>query len=1149
MTGQAGAYQLAGTAFLTNVSGQGVFTAELLLPPVGPAYAKGTYNITAEDGIDGCGSAPFTLNSSSLDVPQLTIAYPTSGIVGTATSVSGLYFSDSMTINPITMGGDTLSCSGGNPVTSSIGAFGCDFTIPQTLSAGTYPVIATDPTYGPISSTNEFTDTGGQTTTVIDCSPNPIGTSSSYAPSYYLRASSNCTAIVTDPGGAHLPTGTVTMSSSSTTGIFFTWIWTGKEYSYTPTTICTLDAESQCSIYYADSIVGLPTITGDYSGDTYNAAGSGTDPLLVVPITAPSVTASCDPSFVSTSSSCTATVTGSSPTGTVTWTPYNAGMPTATGFFSPTICTLVGGSCSVTYHSPAIYYTSCPSDSTWGCSSPIILGAQYDGDPLNAPAYGEYTVAIGLTGDQYDSYASGVVAELPLGIMCDYCRNVSGETGGMATQTASFSEHVSGLGVADMQPIAVSDAFAVMGAAQTGEISATGTSSNAGDAEGSVFIADTVTVTGQCDVSGNPDPGNLLDCLGISLSVSGDVQADCDNSNGGCAGAANAIAGGNFEMCDLNQPTTYGYACASGSYGGEACAGSTCAGPCPAGNTPESVCVYEGSASLDFQSPPPVFFGPDTTISSGDSLYLSESIGGTVEDTALGGASLNIDPSFKIVNLDPSGVSVSIGAAEVIALANPSVLELSSTITPNPVAAGHPVEENTTITNAGSSTLVSINATGSMDGPLSCPGYDIAPGGNMTCTGTFTPVATGAQIDYIVANGTNGTDADVSNATMAPFTVIPTPYPVTFNETGLAPGTSWSVFVNGTVQNSSTSTINVSLPYGVYSYEVIPSLGYTSTPSNGSFFVFNSALEINLTMAPGPQGPIIAAIAELYSVYDQRTDLQSAFPDANSSLASFTDLVDWAAWVMEAGPTGDSNYSTLAPFGWWYALMGTYNQRTDLQLAFPNAFTDFSNYIALLHWASWVDAAGSTSDSAYSTLASFGPSYTLMATYNGRPDLETAFPNADTNFTNFTDLVNWSSWVVAAGSGADSAYSMLAPYGYWYVLMGTYTGRADLRAAFPDAYTNFASFSDLVNWASWVVQVGSTADSANATLAPYAYWYVLVATYDGRADLQGAFAAANTNFDSYTQLVAWAVWVCATGPSSDNAYATLLPYQSIYDGL
>src|SRR5208282_2880479 len=119
----------------------------------------------------------------------------------------------------------------------------------------------------------------------------------------------------------------------------------------------------------------------------------------------------------------------------------------------------------------------------------------------------------------------------------------------------------------------------------------------------------------------------------------------------------------------------YGYACASGSYGGEACAGSTCAGPCPAGNTPESVCVYEGSASLDFQSPPPVFFGPDTTISSGDSLYLSESIGGTVEDTALGGASLNIDPSFKIVNLDPSGVSVGTGAAENITMANPYLLQ------------------------------------------------------------------------------------------------------------------------------------------------------------------------------------------------------------------------------------------------------------------------------------------------------------------------------------------------------------------------------------------------------------------------------------------------------------------------------------------
>jgi hypothetical protein len=1144
VTGQSGPYQLAGTASLSNAGGDnGVFTAELTLPPVGPAYPPDPYNITAEDENDGCGFAAFTLTTGSQDVPQLTIEYPQSGIVGTATSVDGLYFSDSATISPITMGGDTLACSGGSPVTSSSGAFVCDFTIPETLPAGTYPVIATDPTYGEITSTNEFTDTGGQTTTVIGCSPNPIGTSNSYAPFYYLRASSNCTATVTDPGAEYAPTGTVTWSSSSTTGVFFTWVWTGVEYLYTPTTTCTLGTTSQCSIYYADSVPGLPTITGDYSGDTYNVAGSGTDSLLVVPITTPTVAVSCNPSFVTKSSSCTADVTGSSPTGTVTWTPYNEAVPSETGFFATSTCTLVGGSCSVTYYNPAPYYTSCPDDSPWGCSSPIVIGAQYDGDALNAPAYGPYTVAIGFTGDQFDAYADGVVAELPNGADCEWCRNTSGEMGGMGTQTASFSEHVSGTGTGPDGTEDLSDAFAVMGSAQTGELSATGTSTNAGDAEGSVFIADTVTVTGQCDVSGNPDPGNLLDCLGISLSIEGDVQADCDDTNGGCNGFASSIAGGNFEMCDLDQPTSYGYACASGSYGGEACAGSGCTGPCPSANTPESVCVYDGGVSLDFQSPPPVFFGPDTTISSGDSLYLSESIGGTVEDTALGNAALTIDPSFEIVNLDPSAMSVSVGAAEVVAMANPSVLQLTSAIAPNPVASGAPVADTTVLTNTGSSTLTNVTAYGSMDGPLSCPDSNLTAGGHETCTGAFSPAPTGAQTDVVIANGTNATDGDVSNGTTAPFSVTPTPYNVTFNETGLPPGASWTVLLNGTPENSTAPTITFSAPYGPYSYEVIPPVGSTATPSNGSLFVYNTARGENVTITPGPEGPVIGAIAELFAVYNQSSSLQSLFPDANGSFASFTGLVSWAGSVVDNGPV-DDNYTSLAPFGFWYTLMTIYNNRADLQAAYPDAYGGWASFGHLVDWAGNV-VNDSFVDSNASILAPFGPWYALMLTYNNRSDLQTGFPDALTNFTNWTLLVNWAGGVVT-GAWVDSANSTLQKFGYYYDLMTIYDGRSDLQAAFPDAFTTWNSQEGLIWWAGAVVN-GTISDSANATLQPFGYFYVLFGlVYENRADLQENFQTVMTVGAAYQDLLTWAADV-VLGDFTDSAYSTLLPFASSYE--
>ncbi|MGA8711213.1 MAG: hypothetical protein WB786_08330 [Thermoplasmata archaeon] len=1143
VTGQSGPYQFAGTAPVTFVSpSNGTFSVKLVLPPAGPGYVPATYNITAQDFNNDCGSTSFRTTSATLQVPQLTIGYPQTGIVGTATSVGGSYFTNSTTISPITIDSVAIACSGGSDVTSSTGKFTCDFTIPDSVPAGTYPVIATDPAFGAITSTNEFTDTGGQTTTVVGCSPNPIGTSNSYAPFYYLRASSNCTATVTDPGAEYAPTGTVTWSSSSTTGVFFTWVWLGTEYGYTPTTTCTLNTTSQCTISYADSVPGLPTITGDYSGDTYNLAGSGTDSLLVVLITTPTVVVSCNPSFVTTSSSCTADVTGSSPRGVVTWTPYNTYMPSKTGFFAPTTCTLVGGTCSVTYYSPPIYYTSCPSDSFQGCSSPIVMGAQYDGDALNAPTYGFYNVAIGLAGDQFDAFANGVVAELPFGWTCQFCKNTSGETGGMGTQTASFSEHVSGYAIGSDGPVDASDAFSVMGNAPTGEIAATGTSTNGGDAVGSVFIADTVTVTGQCDVSGNPDPGNLLDCLGISLNIAGDVQAYCDDSNGGCQGAAEALAGGSYEMCDLDQPTSYGYACASGSIGAEACAGSC--GTCPPLlPDPSYVCNPLGSASLDFQSPPPVFFGPDTTISSGDSLYLSEMIGATVEDTALGSAALTIDPSFRIVNLDPSAISVSVGAAEVIALANPSALQLSSTITPNPVAAGHEVEDNTTITNVGTSAIYSINATGSLDGPLSCPGYDIYPGGNMTCTGTFTPEIPGAQIDTIVVNGTNLTDPNVNNGTTAPFFVTPTPYNVTFNETGLTPGASWTVLLNGTPENSSASTITFSVPYGVYWYEVIPPVGSTAAPSNGPLSVYDSARGENVTITLGPGGLVIGAIAELYAVYDQRPDLQTLFPDANGSFANFTELVSWAGSVVD-GQISDLNYTTLAPYGFWYTLMATYNDRADLRAAFPNAYGVWTTFGQLVDWAGNA-VNDSFADSSASTLAPFGPWYALMLTYNNRSDLQTAFPDALTNLTNWTLLVNWAGGVVM-GEWNDSANSTLQKFGYYYDLMTIYDNRSDLQAAFPDAFTNWDSEGGLLWWAGAVVN-GTISDSANATLQPFGYFYALVGlVYENRADLNAAFPLAATDGGSYQGLLTWAADM-VLGDFTDSSYSTLLPYAAEYE--
>ena len=62
-------------------------------------------------------------------------------------------------------------------------------------------------------------------------------------------------------------------------------------------------------------------------------------------------------------------------------------------------------------------------------------------------------------------------------------------------------------------------------------------------------------------------------------------------------------------------------------------------------------------------------------------------------------------------------------------------------------------------------------------------------------------------------------------------------YNVTFTESGLLPGTSWSVTLNGTTKYSSTNTITFNEPNGTYSYTVTPVAGYTESPPSGTINV------------------------------------------------------------------------------------------------------------------------------------------------------------------------------------------------------------------------------------------------------------------------------------------------------------------------
>jgi nitrous oxidase accessory protein NosD len=69
--------------------------------------------------------------------------------------------------------------------------------------------------------------------------------------------------------------------------------------------------------------------------------------------------------------------------------------------------------------------------------------------------------------------------------------------------------------------------------------------------------------------------------------------------------------------------------------------------------------------------------------------------------------------------------------------------------------------------------------------------------------------------------------------------------PVSFEETGLSPGTNWSVTVDGTTLSGSGPELNTTLPNGSYSYSLSAIAGYYRL-TGGSFGVFGGPVEVAL---------------------------------------------------------------------------------------------------------------------------------------------------------------------------------------------------------------------------------------------------------------------------------------------------------------
>jgi hypothetical protein len=155
--------------------------------------------------------------------------------------------------------------------------------------------------------------------------------------------------------------------------------------------------------------------------------------------------------------------------------------------------------------------------------------------------------------------------------------------------------------------------------------------------------------------------------------------------------------------------------------------------------------------------------------------------------------------------------------------------------------AGQPWSVNATFTYPGT-TATGSSVVGSLSNELSI---------NLP-NGTATYVVTG-PVGFTAPAGTLVVNAGAGFAILV-FTPVQTTYTVTFTQSGLPTGDSWTVFAGSANQSVTTSSVSFTLLNGTYTYAVTVPTGYTVTPSGGSFTVNGATSGVSLTVKQASGG-------------------------------------------------------------------------------------------------------------------------------------------------------------------------------------------------------------------------------------------------------------------------------------------------------
>ena len=262
-----------------------------------------------------------------------------------------------------------------------------------------------------------------------------------------------------------------------------------------------------------------------------------------------------------------------------------------------------------------------------------------------------------------------------------------------------------------------------------------------------------------------------------------------------------------------------------------------------------------------------VLFGPQGTPSPTEATYnvtFTETglSSGTSWSVTLGGSTKSATTSSIVFSEKNGTYSFTIGA-----VSGYSASPASGSV----VVTGAAVTKAITFTSSAAATYtVTFTETGLPSGTSWSVTLDGTPQSSTTSSIAFTKAngtyaySVGSVSGYTVSPSSGTvTVAGAAKSVSITFTAIPAgQYTVTFTESGLASGTSWSVTLGGSTQSSTSTTIVFTKANGTYSYTVGSVSGYTASPSSGSVTVAGAAKSVSITFTAIPAGQYTVTFTE-----------------------------------------------------------------------------------------------------------------------------------------------------------------------------------------------------------------------------------------------------------------------------------------------